>query len=889
MEPSIFKYILRYSKRQQVILTLMAFGSFPFLYMFYELPKRIVNEAIQGDPGNFPVTYFDVDFSHLEYLFALCGIFLALVLANQSFKYMINVYKGITAERMLRRLRFDLYSRVLRFPLPTFRKMSQGEIIPMITAEVEPLGGFVGDAFALPAFQGGTLIVILSFLFIQSPVMASAAVALYPLQVWLIPKLQRRVNKLAKRRVQMVRKLSERIGETVQGVQEVHAHDTSNLEMADIGGRLGDIFHVRYEIYRKKFVIKFLNNSIQHLGPFFFYSMGGYLVIGGQLDIGTLIAVIAAHKDLAAPWKELLSFYQQKEDARIKYDQVIRQFQPAGMRDAEYQLEGPDRPEPLAGELRASNLRYKDDQDTVTVAGVSLAVGMAERVAVVGEAGSGKHDLILLLARLLDPTGGKVAAGGLDMAPLPEAVTGRRLSYVGPEAFTFSATIGDNLFYSLKHRPLVPPEDSEVEARERAYRRYESEASGNLVADTDADWIDYQAAGVKDNRELVAWGLEILVKVALGDDMFRFGLRGAVDPGQQPELAEAVLGARKRLRERLGEPDIAPLVELFDRAKYNSNATLAENLLFGTPVGDAFDVENLADHPYVQQVLDKAELTETLVDIGAQVAATMVELFADLPPDHEFFQQFSFIEADDLPEFKTILTRVEDAGLAELAEPDRRRLLSLPFRVIPAQHRLGVITEEVQERLLAARALFAADLPADIAGGVEFFDSERYNAAVNLQENILFGKIAFGQAGASEKVGLLVAEVIDELGLRDVVAAVGLEFQCGVAGSRLSAVQRQKLAIARALVKRPDLLLLSEATAALDVSSQATILDSIVGELAAPDRTPPMGVLWSLHQAAAAEKFDRVIVMKEGSVVETGTFEELSAEGTYFRRLLESE
>ena len=75
----------------------------------------------------------------------LSGLFLALVLINGAFKYRINTLKGRLGERMLRRLRYELYARVLRFPLPRFRKVSQGEIIPMITAEVEPLGGFIGD------------------------------------------------------------------------------------------------------------------------------------------------------------------------------------------------------------------------------------------------------------------------------------------------------------------------------------------------------------------------------------------------------------------------------------------------------------------------------------------------------------------------------------------------------------------------------------------------------------------------------------------------------------------------------------------------------------------------------------------------------------------------
>ena len=156
MEHSIFKYILRYSARQQLNLTLLAALSFPFVYAFYELPKLIINKAIQANPEDFPRPFelFGLDLSvigipdvgQLPWLFSLCGLFLVLVLINQGFKYIINVYKGLTGERMLRRLRYDLYGRVLRFPKGTFRNMSQGEIIPMITAEVEPLGGFIGDA-----------------------------------------------------------------------------------------------------------------------------------------------------------------------------------------------------------------------------------------------------------------------------------------------------------------------------------------------------------------------------------------------------------------------------------------------------------------------------------------------------------------------------------------------------------------------------------------------------------------------------------------------------------------------------------------------------------------------------------------------------------------------
>ena len=84
---------------------------------------------------------------------------------------------------------------------------------------------------------------------------------------------------------------------------------------------------------------------------------------------------------------------------------------------------------------------------------------------------------------------------------------------------------------------------------------------------------------------------------------------------------------------------------------------MAENLLFGTPIGPAFEFDALAGNTYVLQVLTKVGLTDDLVEAGREVAETMVELFADLPPDHAFFEQFSFISANDLPEFAAILGR----------------------------------------------------------------------------------------------------------------------------------------------------------------------------------------------------------------------------------------
>jgi len=199
-------------------------------------------------------------------------------------------------------------------------------------------------------------------------------------------------------------------------------------------------------------------------------------------------------------------------------------------------------------------------------------------------------------------------------------------------------------------------------------------------------------------------------------------------------------------------------------------------------------------------VLDELDLKSGFLKMGVTIASTMVEIFADLPPGHPFFEQFSFISDDDLPEFQTIVSRVEASGPASLDGPARELLLGLPFNYVEARHRLGLIDDAMAERLVEARHKLAERLESEAPDAVEFYREDAYNAAASLQDNILFGRLAYGQAGADQIIGDTLAELLDDLGLRETVIEAGLDYNVGIGGSRLSSVQRQKLAIARALL-----------------------------------------------------------------------------------------
>ncbi len=905
LERNLFKYIWRHSKAEQISILFLVLLSMPFYFVSLNLPKSIVNEGIQGEgfatteatqpflPIEVPfaeqligreVVLFDgFQLDQPGMLLALSFSFLGFVLINGLFKFIINARKGRMGERMLRRLRYELTDRILRFPLLHMRRVKQAEMATMVKDEVEPLGGFIGDAFITPTFLGGQAITAMTFIMIQSAWLGVIAAAVVVFQAFLIPRLRRRILELGRQRQLTARKLAGRIGELIDGVVEVHAHDTSNLERADMASRLGHIFNIRYEIFQRKFFVKFLNNLLAQFTPFVFYAGGGLLAIRGQLDIGALVAVIAAYKDLPGPVKELIDWDQQRADVQIKYDQVIEQFQPATIIEPALQDVENDPGPPIEGEISVSTVSLIDDNGFKLLESVSFSTDARRHMAIVGPSGSGKEQLALLLAGILRPTSGTVRIGGRDIESLPSAVTGRRLSYVGHDVYHFPLSVRDNLLYGLKHRPLKEADYDGAAARARDAAIAETRRAGNPTFDLAADWVDYAAAGASGPEDIDERLIEVLRYVDLEEDVYRLGLTGTLSPEERPEIAAAILEARSALIERLTADGSEDLVMRFSADSYNSNASLAENLLFGTPTKPDFETAVLARNPLMLEVLAETGLSDALLEMGLSIARTMVEIFADLPAGHPFFEQFSFISDDDLPDFRSIVTRADQSGLASLAETDRRRLLGLPFMYIEARHRLGLIDDALMERLLSARRRFAERLSHSDPGAVAFYRADAYNAAADLQDNILFGRIAYGQAQAEEIVGQAMTQALDDLGLRQTVIGVGLDYMVGVGGKRLNSVQRQKLGLARALLKQPDVLIVDEALAVMDGGTQARLLNRIL------ESRSGRGVIWTLQRPSMGKEFDYLVVMQGGRVVERGTYDELSQPGSAFSKLLAAE
>jgi putative ABC transport system ATP-binding protein len=900
MDRNFFRYVWRYSKPAQLWILTVVLASFPIYFLALDLPKHIINGPIQGEGfanqtatavffkfslplpevlggGALPLSP-GIELDQISALVVLSLLFLALVCINGAFKFYMNLCKGRLGERMLRRLRYELIDRLIRFPISRFKRIKSTEIASMVKDEVEPLGGFIGEAFVTPVFLMGQALTVMAFILTQNIMLGMIALGIVGLQASVIPRLRRPLLELARERQLAARQLAGRVGEIVDGMADMRTNDATNYERADAADRLGRIYFIRYNFYYKKFAIKFLNNFLAMVTPFLFYLVGGYFAITGQLDIGQLVAVIAAYKDLPGPIKELIDWDQNRLNAEIKYGQVVENFSIDGILPPEKQASNSGDADPISDAIKVDRLSMEDESGAQLLHEVSFDIQPVERVAVVGETNSGGEAAAEALARLAEPMSGSILINGNDLSKLPEWATARRIGYVTGQPYFHDASLRENLVYGLCFQPTLPNRDDQ--SSEGALLEQEARLSGNTVLGRHLNWIDYAAAGARDEVDFENCISDALKAVELIDDVHQLGLRSRLPTDVDQEVIENLLRCRFAFRGKQdSDEELRRLIEPLNIGAYNRQLSISENLLFGSAIDPTYAADQLATNKSVRAVIAEIGLDKEIFMIGREIAETIVELFADVAPDHPFVARLSFVDISELPHLSGLLLGL-DAGVPEDLDTDlAASLFRVAFDYIEPKHRLGLLNSDFCDRILTARSRLRAHLGSQADAVIDFFDENNFNKAMTVEENILFGRAVHGIADGPERVRQELSRQLDDLDMGIHIVSMGLDYAVGPSGRRLSTAQRQKLAVARAMIKRPDLLIVNDALSNLDPTSYERILKVILTYAKDGWRGQKFATFWVLGSDEHAAHFDRVLKFANGRLVSNdATTQSIAAE-----------
>ncbi len=824
---------------------------FPLLYLTLELPKRIINDAI-GAP-NPDVIVLGYTMTQTNFLLILCFAFLAAVLGHGLMKMRINTMKGVLSERMLRRFRYQLISRALRFPQPYFERVSQGEMVSMITAESEPMGGLMGDAISQPVLQAGQMITILTFLFLQSIWFGLAAVALIPLQAWLIPKLQRQINLLNKKRIQEVRILAAQIGENAAGAATLRTNGGWRYRRAMISDQLGRLFGIRFEIYQKKFFMKFINNFISQLTPFMFYLVGGLLVLQGSVSLGALVAALAAYKDLSSPWKELLTYYNQTQDMSLRWDVVIDRFGPSGMQD-EALFEGEPEARPhLHGDIVLDHVSVRDMDGNQVLDDLNLSFPGGKTIGISAPSEEDRRAIAELLTREILPSGGKVRIGDVNLAELHQGVVAARIGYATSRPVMFQGTLGDNVMMPMRFRPLEDSTDDPGFP--------ETLRAGNSSDPFNVEWLDPSLAGFQDAVALRDWWLQLVDGMGSGVALFQRGAEQRFNAAEHCELAQKLVELRPLARKAVQDAGLEQQALIFDRNLYNPALPVAENLLFATPRVPVTHALLVEQKVFLGQ-LRELGLDETLIALTRDVIEMLRQIFGLDGTDHPLFRKLG-LDAKTYEAAVDLVEQTRKEGSAGLDDEQLANMLAVPF-VISAEQIGPAFTDELKNRILELRHSHSEKLMQRLKDVFVPLDPEVYAPGLTVMENALFGKVSQIGGARSDEARKLIVDLLAENGARPLVVELIYDVPLALGGQNLPAVFAEPLAFTRAAIKKPDILVLENALASYDMKTQVAVYKKLRELL--PDTT----VIYLNDQFENPDVFDMFVEIRQGRVVSDG-------------------
>ncbi len=302
----MYKAIWQVSGGRQIILIVLSLAVAALAAVPLSFQKSIVNELTDGA----------LDATHL---FQLGAGMIGVILLSLALKWLVSYRSGVLGEDIVRLLRQRIFDRTVGWVQEAGDATPKGTLSTAVSAESEELGKFTGGAFSDPVVQIGTLVSVIGYIASSQPGLGLIALTVIAPQVVLVLLTQRKVNALVAERVRVLRRATNQM--ILSG---------ADAEMQSILDDFDTIFETRRRMFVWKLSTKFIISALNATGTVGVLMLGGWLVLNGKTDVGTVVAATIGLGRIQAPTAFLIAFYRQVSATRVKFELLREVLQTPG-------------------------------------------------------------------------------------------------------------------------------------------------------------------------------------------------------------------------------------------------------------------------------------------------------------------------------------------------------------------------------------------------------------------------------------------------------------------------------------------------------------------------------------------------------------------------------
>jgi ATP-binding cassette, subfamily B, bacterial len=388
-------------------------------------------------------------------------VFLGAVAVHRVVAWVVAIYTGRIGQHLLLRLRVRVFAHLQRLGLDYYDREMVGRVMTRMTSDIEALQSLLQTGLIQALVQVATFLGVMIIMFTMNVQLGLVVLMVVPPLVVATLVFRQRSSRAYDRVRERIAAVNANFQESISGVRVTQAFVQERRTI----GRFRDVAAQHRSARMEGNLVSSTFFPFVELmsvaATILVFWVGASLVDRGSLTPGALIAFTLYITTVFAPVQQLsqvLDSYQQGKAAAKKLQELLAvpvatpvPIQPTIL-------------DPVQGNIRFEGVTFRYARaDDAALAEVTVSIPAGQTVALVGETGAGKSTLVKLVARLYDPTAGRILVDDVPLTELDLGVYRRQLGFVPQEAFLFTGTIRDNIAYA---RPDAT--DAAVEAAARA-------------------------------------------------------------------------------------------------------------------------------------------------------------------------------------------------------------------------------------------------------------------------------------------------------------------------------------------------------------------------------------------------------------------------------------
>lgn len=454
------------------------------------------------------------DMSLNQGLNILTGLLLGTILIRLAFNALQGYLVQRVGQEITANIRNDLFRHVTALAADFFDRTPVGRLVTRLTSDVEALGDvFSTGAVGIISDVVYILVITITVFTIQWQLATLLILMFLPITA-LIIYFQHQYRNANYRSREELSALNSMLQENVAGINIVQLFRRENFN-----NNLFRNINQRYlkQIDQTIFYESAVSATLEWISLVAIagiLALGGTLVLGDNLNFGTLSAFILYAQRLFEPLRQFAEKFTLLQTGFTGVERITELLdEPINIQDLEAsqqrQLSVETQQKNVAGEIRFENVYFGYKEDELVLRNLDFTIRSGEKVALVGPTGAGKSSIIRLLCRLYEPTSGRILIDGIDIKELSQNELRRHVGVILQENFLFAGDVKDNItlgehypFEAIKEAAEITNVNEFIEGLPQGYDTPLRER-GNNLSGGQKQLLAFARVAIRDPRILV--------------------------------------------------------------------------------------------------------------------------------------------------------------------------------------------------------------------------------------------------------------------------------------------------------------------------------------------------------------------------------------------------